>query len=99
MSESQEDDHGDVVRHLLDEIDLHIVAILVVLSPAALLSSWWLLGFVLLPQGRICVRAFVDYPTFGRRKWPYLLANELLVLMTGGVLAWLHVALVAGRSP
>jgi hypothetical protein len=69
---------------LWDEIDLHVGAMLLLLTPAGFLGWWGLAVPLLLPQGRIVTRGFVDYPALGRRPWLYLVANELLVI---GVIA------------
>jgi hypothetical protein len=78
------------MRRLWGEIDLHVAALLVLLAPGLCLGWWWLAAPLLLPQGRIGTRAFVDYPAFGRRPWAYLAANELLVLGAFGVLVVLR---------
>ncbi|HKB01514.1 MAG TPA: hypothetical protein VKD90_04800 [Gemmataceae bacterium] len=83
------------MRRLCDEIDLHIVAMLVLMAPALCLGWWLLVVPLLVPQGRIYVRAFWDYPAFGRRPWAYLAANELLVVGAVGALAGLRVAVAA----
>lgn len=80
---------------LWDQIDLHIVAMFVLLAPA-LCVGWWLLPVPLLvPQGRIYVRAFCDYPAFGRRPWAYLAVNELLLVGLIGALVGFHFAVAA----
>lgn len=71
---------------LWDAIDLHVAVMLVLLAPVACVSCWWLVVPLLVPQGRISVRAFWDLPTLGERRWVYLAANELLVLSTVGSL-------------
>jgi hypothetical protein len=76
-----------VMRRLWAEVDLHVAAMLGLLSPALCVSWWWLLVPLLISQGRICVRAFLDYPAFGRRPWTYLVANELLVVAAVGTVA------------
>jgi hypothetical protein len=64
-------------------------------SLAVVCMSWWWLAVPLLaPQGRVYVRAFWDYPTFGKRPWAYLAANELLILGTVGALAWMRAMLI-----
>lgn len=70
-------------RPILNEVNLHIVAMMVLGAPIfALPFSFWveLLLLVALPQGRIFTRAYVDYPAFKRPSWPYVVANEGLVL-------------------
>lgn len=68
------------------ELDLHVFSILLLCAPIGLLSGWWLLVPLLLPQGRIGVRAFVDYPSFSRCPYCYLIANELLVVVVVAIL-------------
>ena len=75
------------MQRLLDEIDLHVVAMLLLIAPALFLSWWPLIVLLLVPQGRIYVRSFWDYPAFGRRSWTYLIANEFLVVGSVGILA------------
>lgn len=82
------------MRTLWDEIDLHVVAMLVLLAPALLVGWWVLVVALLVPQGRICTRAFLDYPSFGRRPWAYLIANELLVAGTVGAAAGVRVVVL-----
>ena len=77
----------------MDEIDLHVVAMLVLFTPALFLSAWWAIPAAILPQGRILVRAFWDYPAFGQRPWKYLLANELLVLGVAAVVVGVKLAI------
>ena len=45
---------------------------------------WWLALPVVVPQGRIYVRATCDYQRVGRRSWKYVATNELLVLFAVG---------------
>ena len=81
------------MRRLLNEIDLHVVAVLViVVPPMAAISclrpspGWvWVAVVLLIPQGLICVRAFGGYPTVGKRFWLYLIGNELLVFGVVGL--------------
>jgi hypothetical protein len=68
------------MRSLVDEIDLHIVPLLVVFTPLFYLGGWCLLPAILVPQGRIFVRVLSGYPTCVNRPWRYLAVNELLVL-------------------
>jgi hypothetical protein len=73
----------NALRRIFGSVDLHIVAMLLLTAPILLLALpffWGLLGIALFPQGRIYVRAFWDYPKFKRASWPYLVANEGLVL-------------------
>jgi hypothetical protein len=81
-----------VLRRLWREIDLHVVAMLLVFIPALCLSPWWLVVPLLVPQGRIYVRAFRDYRAFRRRPWAYLVANELLVIGMVGAGAGVRLA-------
>ncbi len=83
------------MRHLWEEIDLHVAFILLLVSPVACLGWSSLIVPLLVPQGRIGVRAFWDYPSFGQRPWAYLAANELLVLVAVAVLAGVRVAFTA----
>jgi hypothetical protein len=82
------------MRRWLDEIDLHIVwmvapfALFGCVAPRGLILLLWLVGGAVIPQGRILTRAFVDYPQFGERPWPYLVVNECLLLVLCG-LPWL----------
>jgi hypothetical protein len=76
------------VRRLWDEFDLHVAAMLVMSAPAACLGWWGLAVPLLISQGRIGTRAFVDYSAFNQRPWNYLATNELL--------AFGFVALLAG---
>lgn len=69
---------------ILNEIDLHVVYLLLILLPLALLwntSPWSFLVVALIPQGRILTRALLDYPRFNRPAAPYLAANESLVVI------------------
>ena len=72
------------IRLCLDEIDLHIVAMLSIVIPLALFvlpSVWAAITIAAIPQGRIYVRAFCDYPAFKRSSLPYLMANEGLTTL------------------
>lgn len=84
------------VRRLRDEIDLHVAAMLLMLSPAMCLGLWGLVVPLVVPQGLIGTRAFLDYPASKRRSWAYLVANELLVLGFVGLLAGLRFAVAVG---
>ena len=63
------------------EVDLHIVAMLVLSVPVAFLSWWWLALPLVMPQGRIYFHAW-DTRKSGGRAWPYVAANEILVMVT-----------------
>ena len=80
------------MRRLWGEIDFHVAAMLLLLAPAVCLGWWGLAVPLLIPQGRIGMRAFVDYPAFGRRPWAYLAANELVVSVVVAVAAGARVA-------
>jgi len=72
------------------DFDLHVTQILVLFvvlgsivgyqAPAEYKHLPVLLGLVI-PQGRILVRAFWDYPSLNKPKAPYLLANELQAVL------------------
>jgi hypothetical protein len=81
------------VRRFLDEIDIHILWMLALFIPVLWLSVWWVFLPVLVPQGRILVRAFSEYPRFGQRPWRYLAANELVVLGTAAALVGVRLAM------
>lgn len=83
------------MRRLWGEIDLHVVAMLLILAPVAFLGWWGLAILFLVPQGRIGTRAVVDVPAFGRRPWVYLFVNELLVIAVVGLLAVGRLAITA----
>jgi hypothetical protein len=83
------------VRRLWGEIDLHVAAMLLMLAPAVCLGWWGLAAPLLIPQGRIGTRAFVDYPAFKQRPWAYLTANEILVLGFVGLLAGVRFAVTS----
>jgi hypothetical protein len=68
------------MARLWDEIDLHVAWMLLLLLPGSFLSRWLLIAALLLPQGRILVRAFVDCPCFRLRPWWYMIGNDLLVV-------------------
>ena len=80
------------VPRFWNEIDLHVAAMLLMLAPAACLGWWGLAVPLLLPQGRIAARVFVDCPAFQRRPWAYFAANELLVGVLVAVAAVARVA-------
>jgi len=71
----------------MDELDLHIIPlvlmvfILGLVIPSAFLV-WPVGAIVLIPQGRIFVRAFWDYPKFGKPKAKYLFVNEVFVILS-----------------
>lgn len=80
------------MRRFWSEIDLQVVAMLLLFAPTLCLN-WWLFPVPLLvPQGRICVRVFWDYPAFGQRPWAYLAANELMVGVVVAAVAGIRVA-------
>jgi hypothetical protein len=68
-------------RTLVGEVDLHIVAMLVIIVPFALFlpAIWATAILTAVPQGRILTRVFVDYPAFKQPAFRYFIANELLV--------------------
>lgn len=81
---------------MLDEIDLHITQMMLFILPlGAIISAnapghYKLLGLavvLLLPQGRIYVRAFWDYPSFGKPKTPYLIVNQAQTLLAALICA------------
>lgn len=43
----------------------------------------------LVPQGRILTRALIDYPSFSRSPWRYVIINEILLCGYVSTLAWL----------
>jgi hypothetical protein len=85
------------MRRLLEELDMHVVVLLLVLAPLACTGArvWIVFGLAwsVLPQGRILVRAFVDNPSLGESPWPYFLSNEGMVLAVIGVSAGIGLAL------
>jgi hypothetical protein len=67
---------------IFQEIDLHVVAmLLLLLVGAAFLPHlpWALIVLAVIPQGRILTRALHDYPRFKRPAAGYLIANEAVV--------------------
>jgi hypothetical protein len=77
------------MRKICQEIDLHIVAILILFLPWPFLlllfslretALFALVIPLLLPQGRIFTRFFWDYPAMGQARVRFLLVNECLVL-------------------
>ena len=80
------------MRRLWDDIDIHVVVMLLMLAPAMFLGWWGLAALLLVPQGRIGTRVLVDYPAFQRKPLTYLVANELLVLTFGSVALWAWLA-------
>jgi len=73
------------MKVLWEEIGLHIVYLVAMLTPAFWFSSgWWHLVLALIPQGILLTRTN-DYFRLNRRPWTYLLANELLVLCWAGL--------------
>lgn len=84
------------MQMFLDEVDLHVAAMLIMMAgPAGLLGGWWLAILLLLPQGRIGMRAFADYPSFGRRPWVYLAANEFVVGATTAATIGIRYAVIS----
>lgn len=70
---------------MLDEIDLEVTQILLISSPLAAIiganfdGSLQFLGVglvLLMAQGRILVRVFLDLKAGSGRRWPYFLVNE-----------------------
>jgi endonuclease/exonuclease/phosphatase (EEP) superfamily protein YafD len=78
----------------LEEIDLHIVAMVLFLIPlgwvaSAVVGWYWAVGLTaVVPQGRILVRA-TDLPKFGRPWRSYFVANEFFVLACACLQTWL----------
>ena len=73
---------------MLQEIDLHVVLILLLLIPISLLGLpfiWAIVVIALVPQGRILVRSLVDYPAFKKPSLPYLIANEIALSLVIGI--------------
>ncbi len=67
------------------DIDLHVTLILAIAFLLGLMIGLQVEGGLKLiplaivffvPQGRIYIRAFWDYPKFKKQKAPYLIANE-----------------------
>ena len=85
-------------QRLREEIDLHIAAMLLFCVAVMCLDWWYFIVPLLMPQGRIYVRVFWDYPAFGRRPWAYLVINELLVFGTVSLFVGLRVGFLAIRS-
>jgi hypothetical protein len=86
-------DRGHInVQRLWNAIDLHVAFMSALLAPFAYLGWWWLAVPLFAPQGRIYVRAFWDYPAFGKPARVYVVANELLVLSIVGILAAIRFA-------
>ena len=84
------------------ELDLHIVAMLVLLVPIALVFGasasaserpvWQVLSVLaIIPQFRV-VTPCIDIRRFGRSPLPYLLANELILALAAGAAIFLHTA-------
>lgn len=80
---------------LLDEVDLHVFWMLVLLSPIAFLGGWWMTVLLVVPQGRILVRTFVDRARSGGGL-AYLVANEMVVLFATGSVFLLRAVLGVG---
>lgn len=75
---------------MLDELDLHITQMMLFILPLGAIVSFNAPGHykligpglaLLVPQGRIYVRAFWDYPSFGKPKAPYLIVNQAQTLL------------------
>src|SRR5262249_46055182 len=88
------------VRSLIDEIDLHIVwmlvaptilCILVLFSSFAWLANWVVLVWFLIPQGRILAHALTDLRPHGKPWRNFWRANEAWVFAWSAVLlsGWL----------
>ncbi len=95
---------------LSEEIDLHIVAILILFLPWPLLMFLYserqmvlvtLFIPLLIPQGIIFTRFFWDYPAMGRARIRFLLVNESVILSSVGVVVGLayFVAWVKSMAP
>jgi hypothetical protein len=70
---------------IFQEIDFHVVALLLLLLVlAAFLPHlpWVLIVLAIVPQGRILTRALHDYTRFKRPAAGYLIANETTVVTT-----------------
>lgn len=74
------------------ELDVHVVALLVLCSPIVLFNEWWLGVPLVLPQGLLLTRA-VDIRKSGGQMWTYLGANELLILATVALLLGLQIVI------
>jgi hypothetical protein len=75
---------------MLDELDLHVTQMMIFLLPLGAIVGANMPGYykligvgavLLVPQGRILVRAFWDYPSFNKPKGPYLLVNQSQTLL------------------
>lgn len=91
------------MRRLWEEIDFEVTPMLCMFVFLAIVwmvllmacFGWWsswvgwccLGAVVLIPQGRIFTRAFLDYPTFNQPKGMYLVANEIQVMLFAAVAA------------
>jgi hypothetical protein len=67
---------------IFQQIDFHVVVMpLLLLALAAFLPHmpWVLIVLAAIPQGRIFMRAFHDYPRFKRPAGIYLIANEVVI--------------------
>jgi hypothetical protein len=81
------------------EIDLHVTVLLLFLTPSLpYFGWWWLVAVVLIPQGRIGVRALIDYPAMKRPKTGYILVNQLQVLVAAVIAIGLRAATDGIRS-
>jgi len=74
----------------MDELDFHVIEIVLMIFIVGLVVPveyyiWVAKVIFIIPQGRIFVRAFFDYPKFGRAKGMYLLINESFVTLSTGI--------------
>lgn len=70
------------MKALLREVDLHVLCMLILFSvglPFLPFQPGPLIILAVIPQGRIFVRALLDYPRFKQPAAPYLIANEAVV--------------------
>jgi len=81
-------------------IDFEALYIIMFCALTIIFSWWGLLVVGLLPQGRILGRAFGDVRIFERRLWPYLIANETVLLAIITLLAGARLAVMdlAGKT-
>lgn len=86
------------MRRCWGEIDPEIAYMLLMMFPLTCLSWWMLPVPMLVPQGRICARVFWDYHSFGRSTWPYLVANEVFVFASVGLMSVAQVGFTTVRE-